>query len=962
MRFYRLLLLSAILVAAFTVRGQDVNFHLNGTFLSGKNILKVKRDFKDPYLWVLTQNQEIYRINSVTKTADDYSAYFSAYHNLQFIDIAGADEQTVFVATNSSNILELKSGVIKVIGSAKGVPGTLHSIGIDYTGSYFGDNTNGLGGHPQADHILLIGTDNGRCNYDYAQELMMPFPSHLPSRIFDATYRSELFSNLEFGSYPDVVQQYAVVELTNQTVWGGFLWYGNNSVYGNQINTAYTIFGNVIDLMDYGQLSGSLMNQFWGTEKGLLQNFRSYSYSSDNFHNEYLPGVNVNKIASIYGLRSFGTSQNKGLIKENMLIGTDKGFYYSNSGYAHYDLFVYSLFHFDPLGNVKINDICVNATSYDSPVCEDGVWVAAVNGLYLLKPDYGPYIEPTQQLSSIQFENEAFNKSELEICANTTVNAIVQNTAYSGNAMQWYRNGLEIPNESSSKLTIKDAGDYYAVLYDPCSLLHLESNHLKVTQIAAPLFTFNYPDKVNYCEGSVANLKTEDKAGYTYRWYKDGVLNGNTGASQDISENGAYKVEVSACTNNWVPSKEVQINFVSVPKPLLQQDKAAYCEGEQATISSTVPIDPSQIINWAPYQYRWYKDGVLNGVTTPNLPVSQPGKYKVEVLGCSNTWVASDELNIDFIKLTPPLIKAGKPGYCTGDIASLFTDFINDGSYTLNWFRDGNLLAAEQNKTAISASQPGNYRLGISSNATACSTLSLPYALSFDVVPDISIQQIVNTTLCEGETVSLKVSYSSGTVKWQTGETVDLINVTHSGTYKATVSTPGGCTISQSKNVSFLPKPSLSVPDASLCPYDNESITLTAPAGFASYEWNGQPGTAEFMTSTFGTVSLRVTDHNGCSATQIIHITSHCDDVHIPNTFTPNGDGINDNWVITGLNETDKISIYNRYGTMVFQNLGYPVPWNGTYKGKRLPPGVYYYLINSLASKQIHSGSVTVIY
>lgn len=962
MRFFRLLLLSLILVCAYAARGQDVDFHLNGTFLPGKNILKVKRDFKDPYLWILAQNQEVYRINSITRAVDNYSAYFNEYHNLQFIDIAGADGNTVFVATNSSDILELKNGVVKTIGAVKGVPGKLHSIGIDYTGSYFGDNTNGAGGHPQADHILLIGTDNGRCNYDYAQELMMPFPSHSPSRIFDATYRSELFSNLEFGSYPDVVQQYAVVELTNLTVWGGFLWYGNNSVYGNQINTAYTTFGNVIDLMDYGQLSGSLMNQFWGTENGFFQNSRAYSNYSDRGHNEYLPGINVNKIASIYGLRSFGTSQNNGLIKENMLIGTDLGFYYSNSGYAHYDLFHYSLFHYNPLGNVKINDICVNATSYTSPICEDGVWVAAVNGLYLLKPDYGPYIDPAQRLSSIQFENEAFNKSELEICANTTVNAIVQNTAYSGNAMQWYRNGQEIPNESSSKLTIHAPGDYYVVLYDPCSPLHLESNHLKVMQIAAPVFAFNYPDQLKYCEGSVANLKTDDKAGYTYRWYKDGVLNGNTDPALDISENGRYKVEVSACTNSWVSSKEVQVNFVPVPKPLLQQDKAAYCAGEQALISSKVLIDASDIINWAPYAYRWYKDGVLNGQTTASLKVSQPGKYKVEVRGCSNNWVASDELNIDFIQLTPPLIKADKPGYCVGEIAHLSTDFINDGNYTLNWFRGGSLLAQEQNKNSIVASQPGNYRLGISSNATACSTLSASYALSFDAVPDVSIQQVVNTSLCDGETVSLKASYSNGTVKWQTGETSDVINVTHSGTYTATVSTPGGCMASKSTMVSFLPKPSLSVRDASMCPYNNETITLTAPPGYVSYEWNGRPGTAEFITGTLGAVNLRVTDHNGCSATQTIHITSHCDDIHIPNTFTPNGDGVNDNWVISGLNETDKVSIYNRYGSMVFQSLGYPVPWNGSYKSKRLAPGVYYYLINSLGSKQIHSGSVTIIY
>ncbi|SEM69241.1 gliding motility-associated C-terminal domain-containing protein [Mucilaginibacter gossypiicola] len=962
MRLSRYLLLSLIVISAYRACGQDVDFHLNGTFLSGKNILKVKRDFKDPYLWVLAQNHAVYRINSITKIIDDYSGFFSAYHNLQFVDIAGADANTVFVATNSNNILALKNGTIKVIGAAKGIPGTVQSIGLDYTGSYFSDNTNGLGGHPLAEHILLIGTDNGRCNYDYEQEIMKPNPSHVPSQIFDATYRSELFSNLEFGSYPDVVKQYAVVELTKLTIWGGFLWYGNNSMYGEKINTAYTTFGNVIDAMDYGSLSGSLMNQFWGTEKGLFQNFRGYSYYSDNEHHAYLPGINVNKIASIYGLRYFGTSQNKGLIKENLLVGTDQGFYYSNSGYFSFSLFNYSLFHYDALGNTKVNDICVNATSYSSPVCEDGVWVAAATGLYLLKPDYGPYVNPTQQLSSIQFEGQAFNVTQLEICANTTVDAIVQNSAYSGNAIQWYKDGQEIPNESNSKLTIKNSGDYYVVLYDPCSPLHLESNHLKVTQIAAPVFAFDYPDQLNYCEGSVANLKTDNKAGYNYRWYKDGVLNGNTTASLDISENGKYKVEVSACAGNWVSSKEVEVKFIPVPKPVLKQDKAAYCDGEQATISSQVPIDGSQIINWSPYQYRWYRDGVLNGATTPNLQVTQAGKYKVEVRGCSNSWVASDELTIDFINLAKPIIAADKPGYCTDNIASLTTNFTNDGTYTLNWFRDGNLLAAELNKTNITASQPGKYSLSVSSNITACSALSDPYTLNFDAVPDISIQQIVNTNLCDGETVILKASYSNGTVKWQTGEATDQISVNHSGTYTATVSTPGGCIASQSMPVSFLPKPILSVPDASLCQYSNETITLTAPPGFVTYEWNGQPGGPDFNTGSLGTVSLRVTDHNGCSATQTINITSHCDDIHIPNTFTPNGDGANDSWVITGLTKSDKVNVYNRNGTMVFQSQGYAVPWNGAYKGKALPIGVYYYVINTPASKQVHSGAVTIIY
>ncbi|MEO9172965.1 MAG: hypothetical protein ABI203_07720, partial [Mucilaginibacter sp.] len=65
---------------------QDVDFHLNIQLLTGKTILKVKRDFYDPYLWVLGNNNQVYRINSLTKVVDDYTPQFAAYSALQFVD------------------------------------------------------------------------------------------------------------------------------------------------------------------------------------------------------------------------------------------------------------------------------------------------------------------------------------------------------------------------------------------------------------------------------------------------------------------------------------------------------------------------------------------------------------------------------------------------------------------------------------------------------------------------------------------------------------------------------------------------------------------------------------------------------------------------------------------------------------------------------------------------------------
>lgn len=82
------------------------------------------------------------------------------------------------------------------------------------------------------------------------------------------------------------------------------------------------------------------------------------------------------------------------------------------------------------------------------------------------------------------------------------------------------------------------------------------------------------------------------------------------------------------------------------------------------------------------------------------------------------------------------------------------------------------------------------------------------------------------------------------------------------------------------------------------------------------------------------------------------------------NSFTPNGDGINDQWILKGL-ESDKtamVQIYNRYGRMVFGSSGYTTPWDGHHQGAKLPQGTYYYKISVRSGKQVVSGMVTLIY
>jgi gliding motility-associated-like protein len=85
--------------------------------------------------------------------------------------------------------------------------------------------------------------------------------------------------------------------------------------------------------------------------------------------------------------------------------------------------------------------------------------------------------------------------------------------------------------------------------------------------------------------------------------------------------------------------------------------------------------------------------------------------------------------------------------------------------------------------------------------------------------------------------------------------------------------------------------------------------------------------------------------------------------VKVPNAFSPNGDGINDNWQITNLSDYEKASVqvYNRYGQTVYKSSGYNVPWDGKMNGNPLPVGTYYYIIEFKKGYAPLTGSVTIL-
>ncbi len=107
---------------------------------------------------------------------------------------------------------------------------------------------------------------------------------------------------------------------------------------------------------------------------------------------------------------------------------------------------------------------------------------------------------------------------------------------------------------------------------------------------------------------------------------------------------------------------------------------------------------------------------------------------------------------------------------------------------------------------------------------------------------------------------------------------------------------------------------------------------------------------------------LTVTGRGGCISTDFMKMTVQRLP-QPPNTFTPNGDGINDSWGIRFLDQYPGavIEVYNTAQQLVFRNVGYTKPWDGSINGRPAPAGTYYFVIDTRNRRGKLSGYVTII-
>ncbi len=452
------------------------------------------------------------------------------------------------------------------------------------------------------------------------------------------------------------------------------------------------------------------------------------------------------------------------------------------------------------------------------------------------------------------------------------------------------------------------------------------SDQIEITVHPVPVIELG-PD-VTICpnESVQFNVTTE---GADYLWN-----DGSTDAGLITSEAGEVFVTVSI--GDCSASDTVLVTVTDGPIADLGGD-AVLCEG------STLQLDVSQ----PQATYLWD-----DGSTGPQRMITDEGVYWVNIF--RNDCVASDTLEVDLFE--PALVDLGADRQiCPGSTLVLESPIPNAQ----------NLWSTGASAGSITIGEAGIYWISV--ELDGCSASDTITVEMVDLpVPDLGADR----TICTGEEVELSIEPGAASIEWSTGETSASIFVDEGGTYSVTLEL-NGCVAMDQIDVNVL-EPIATIdlgPSLTIC--EDEEIIIEAELPLpADFTWNNGTIGSSIVISTPGVYTVEAIGNCVDAIGSIVVVEGNCGPaVHAPNSFTPNGDGINDRFkvIIDGEVTNFRLEIYDRWGELIHSSTDHQEGWDGTTNGSEAQDGVYVWKLfyrnsgNGAAHHEDRIGHVTLL-
>ena len=304
---------------------------------------------------------------------------------------------------------------------------------------------------------------------------------------------------------------------------------------------------------------------------------------------------------------------------------------------------------------------------------------------------------------------------------------------------------------------------------------------------------------------------------------------------------------------------------------------------------------------------------------------------------------------------------------------STSTSTINICPEQLPYLWNGKLFAAA-----------GTYVVMIA-NALACDSLAT-LVLGLKPSPPAPILSS-NSPICSGDILNLSaIANGADSYRWtgpfgfssnQTNPVINNAALANRGSYSATITSDGCISPTASIIVDVVQRPIiLASADKQIFEGDTAVLTPSIISSLSNLSFKWSPSiyflspdsikTPQILGVTTTTYYLIVSAGNQCPSNAgpfVVKVLPKQKPFNIPNAFSPNGDGINDTWIINELNAYPdaQVQVYNRNGALVFNSIGYRKPWDGKYNGNVLPASTYYFVMVTKQGRNPISGWVSIL-